>query len=487
MSRTEFCCRNGGSNLNAGTRTGNSTVPGTAADFTYASGTWVSATGVFTVAAGNPLSDGVAVGDFASVYADGASVTTLVGRVTARDATTITVSTTAKSGTTTDGTSTRTLKIGGAWQGPNAASGFPMSFVTNALVDAAGSLPRVNYCSDQTMGITANISTVNADTVHQGFTTAYGDLGKAILDGGTTGASYNLIGTTVGANADMIDFNCRNNGATGSSGGVFWNGTGQVIRCVFHDFRGSGLQSNAATTVKQCESYACNQSNTASLGGFNFAGQGACVTECIAHDNTGSNTNGFYINGAGITAINCIADTNGARGFQVDAAGDAARIFNCDAYANVSDGLRSNDSGNSNIFIENCNFTKNGGYGINFAGAGKVGGTIQSCGFGAGTEANTSGSIGGTHYCQESGTVNYATDATPYNAPTAGDFRIVLAAAKGAGHGTYTQTAASYTGTVAYPDIGAVQHQDAGGGGTVAGQVCQGVHLRNIGRRPSRL
>src|SRR4051812_30524080 len=121
MAFTEFACRSGGSNLNAGTRTGSSTVPGTSADFTYASGTWVSATGVFTVASGNPSSDGVAVGDFASVYADGASVTTLVGRVTARTTTTITVSTSALSGTTTDGTSNRTLKIGGAWKGPNAA------------------------------------------------------------------------------------------------------------------------------------------------------------------------------------------------------------------------------------------------------------------------------------------------------------------------------------------------------------------------------
>ena len=137
MAFTEFCCRSGGSNLNAGTRTGNSTEPGTSADFTYASGSWVSSTGVFTVASGNPSTDGVAVGDFASVYADGASVTTLVGRVTAVSSTTVTVSTTAKTGTTTDGTSNRTLRIGGAWQGPNGASGFPLNFLTNACTNSS--------------------------------------------------------------------------------------------------------------------------------------------------------------------------------------------------------------------------------------------------------------------------------------------------------------------------------------------------------------
>src|SRR5439155_4988747 len=111
-----LCCRSGGSNLNAGTRTGNTTVPGTSANLTYASGTWVQSTGVFTVASGNPVNDGVAAGDFASVYPDAATVTPFVGRVTTRDATTITVSLTAKMGTApVDGTTNTTLKIGGAW------------------------------------------------------------------------------------------------------------------------------------------------------------------------------------------------------------------------------------------------------------------------------------------------------------------------------------------------------------------------------------
>lgn len=464
MAFTEFCCRSGGSNLNAGTRTGNSTEPGTSANFTYASGTWVSATGVFTPASGNPSTDGVAVGDFASVYADGASVTTLVGRVTAVSSTTITVSTTAKTGTTTDGTSNRTLRIGGAWQGPNGSSGFPMNFVTNVLANSSGDLPRINYKSDQTMSITANISTVNADTTHQGYTTSYSDLGKAILRGPTTGAAFNLIGTTVGANASLIDFDCGQNGATGSSGGVFWNGTGQVVRCVFHDFRGSGLQSNNTTFVKQCEAYSCNQSNTASIGGFNLAGSGASIQECISHDNTGSNNNGYYLNAAGITAIQCIADTNGNDGFVIDTAGNSAKITNCDAYNNGRDGIRLNLSANGNTWIENTNLIDNAGWGINFAGAGKVQGHLETNGFGSGTAANGSGTVGGSFYGIVQGTVTYAADVTPYNAPSTGDFRIALAAAKGTGHGTYTQTAASYAGTVGYPDIGAAQHAASGGG-----------------------
>ena len=474
MAFTEFCCRSGGSNLNAGTRTGNSTVPGTAADLTYASGNWVAATGVFTVAAGDPVADGVAAGDFASVYADGSTVTGFVGRVTARTTTTITVSLTAKSGTApTDGTGTRTLKIGGAWLGPNAASGFPMNFVTNTLTNSSGNLPRINYKNDATYSITANITGVGADTWHQGFTTAYADLGKAILDGGTSGASYNLIGTTVGAQAVLADWECRNNGATGSSGGVFWNSTaGMVLRCVFHDFRGGGLQINNGSRIVECEAYACNQSNSSNIGGFQLGGAGNTCHRCISHDNTGNNSSGFYTAANQTDFVDCIADTNGSYGFNI--AASQCALVRCDAYNNGGSGIYHNAGTNQNIFIENCNLTKNGAWGILVSGAGKVSGSIQNCGFGAGTEANTSGTISGDAYMDTVGTVTYASNASPYNAPSTGDFRITLDAAKGAGRGTYTQTAASYTGTVAYPDIGAAQHQDSGGGGGI--QIARGMH-----------
>jgi hypothetical protein len=466
MAFTEFACRSGGSNLNAGTRTGNSTEPGTSASFTYASGSWVSATGVFTVASGDPVADGVAIGDFASVYADGASVTTLVGRVTARTTTTITVSTTAKSGTTTDGTSNRTLKIGGAWQGPNGSSGFPMNFVTNALTNSGGDLPRVNYKNAATYNITANIGTVNADTRHQGYTSSYGDFGRAVLDGGTTGASYNLIGTTVGANAVLADFECCNNGATGTSGGVFWNSTGMVLRCVFHNFRGSGLQSNNGTRVIECEAYACNASNTSGVGGFTFGGAGCTVERCISHDNNaGSNAVGFVTASGQCDFVKCIADSNGSHGFQILASQCA--IEECDAYNNTGSGIFINAGTNLNTHIENCNLTKNGAWGILISGAGKVSGSIYNCGFGAGTEANTSGQISGNGYMETAGSVTYPSNSSPYNAPTTGDFTITLTEAKGAGRGTFLQTQAGYSGTTGHQDIGAAQHADGGGGSTL--------------------
>jgi len=93
MAYTEFYCdASAGSNLNGGSPIG-SPYP-----LTYTNGNWNSGTGVFTVASGNPSTDGVQAGDFAAVYLDGASAPTgYVGRVTGVTSTTITVSTSARS------------------------------------------------------------------------------------------------------------------------------------------------------------------------------------------------------------------------------------------------------------------------------------------------------------------------------------------------------------------------------------------------------
>lgn len=461
MAFTEFACRSGGSNLNAGTRIGNSTVPGVTSDLTYASGSWVSSTGVFTPASGDPIANGVAVGDFASVYADAATVTTLVGRVTARTTTTITVSTTAKSGTTTDGSLTRTLKIGGAWLGPNGASGFPMNFVTSACTNSGADSPRINYKNDATYSITANISSITGVS-HFGFSSVYADRSRAILDGGTTGASYSLIGPT-GGNI-IADFIFQNNGATGTTAGAFLNTFVAVLRCVANSFRGNGFQSNGTVIYSECEAYGCNQSNTGGTAGWVLNGP-AMLTNCIAHDNTGSNASGFICAQGGYI-VNCISESNGADGIRTSA---MTRLINCDLYNNGGDGIEITSG--VGVIIENCNFIKNTGASIRGFGVTTFG-QISNCGYGAGTQANGLGNttIGSM---EETGAVTYGSNLTPWVDPANGDFRISLAAAKGTGRGAYTQTAASYAGTVGYPDIGSAQHIDSGGGGI---NVAHGMH-----------
>jgi hypothetical protein len=102
----------------------------------------------------------------------------------------------------------------------------------------------------------------------------------------------------------------------------------------------------------------------------------------------------------------------------------------------------------------NCNFVKNGGWGVNGSAVNTL---LVNCGFGSGTQANASGT---STQAIEQNSVTYASGATPWNDPANGDFRIVAAAARAAGVGTFTQTQASYSGTVGYPDIGAAQHKE---------------------------
>ena len=92
----------------------------------------------------------------------------------------------------------------------------------------------------------------------------------------------------------------------------------------------------------------------------------------------------------------------------------------------------------------------------------------MNCGFGAGTSANTSGTTTTTAQVafDITGSVTYASNAIPWVDAPNGDFRITLTTAKGAGRGVFTQTQSSYTGAIGYPDIGAGQHLESGGGGT---------------------
>lgn len=457
MAFTEFCVRNGGSNLNAGTRTGNSTEPGTSADFTYASGTWVSSTGVFTVASGNPSTDGVAVGDFASVYSDGATVTTLVGRVTAVSSTTITVSTTAKSGTTTDGTSNRTLKIGGAWAGPSGSVKFPFSFITSSLTDSSSNSPRVNLKNTVTYSITGALGPGTSQVWWEGYGSTYGDGSRATIDGGSSGSSYYLYDASSGGGTVLKNLIWKNNGASGSMGLVGLYSGSLAIGCVFSNSRGEGLFLSSSHAI-ECEVYSCGAANVTG-GGIYVAGAGT-LTRCIVSGCTGSNISGVYLttsNGARLS--NCVLTGCGAGVNVASGSNGAVVIDSCDIYNSTADGIKAATSTMLLLDISSCNFVKNGAYGINLSG-GKRFGRITKCGFGTGSQANSSGNTNALDNAAESGSVSYASGVTPWQDPANGDFRVALTAAKNSGNGTFTQSQSGQSGTVGYPDIGAAQHYE---------------------------
>ncbi len=467
---TEYYCQSGGNNVNAGSTNNNT------AAYTTTNGNWNGSTG-FDPTDGSTPASSISVGDHVSIYLDGATIAVAIYRVTAVAAGAnghITVVNQMGSNPTSGATG-RSLKAGGAWQGPNGASGFPFTLSglgngTNASTDQV----RVNLKNDQTYSLTASITYVTSGSAlfTQGYTTTVGDGGRATFDVGANAASV-LSGTGVTNNA-FVDLTFSSSFATGSLSLVIDTANGLFIRCVFTGCRGSGWRNNggggAFPKLIECEAYGNNTSNTAGEAGFKSASSRTVMFRCISHDNTGSNTAGFTI-GTSTTLNNCISESNGGRGIDIIAGGTSVTVNNCDIYNNGSDGIAIS-TGLASVWIENCNLVKNGGAGI-LAGASSAHsyGFIYNCGYGSGSMANTNADTLGSF--QQSGTVTYASGATPWVDPANGDFRVSLPAANFAGRGAFLQTAPSYAGTVGYPDIGSAQSK-TGPSGTFSKEVSAG-------------
>ena len=476
MAWTEFYCQSGGSNLNAGSTTNNT------ATFTYASGSWVSTTRVFTVASGNPLTDGVAVGDFASVYADGSTATGFVARVTARDATTITLSTTVDGGSApSNGTNTRTLKIGGAWLGPTGTSAGPFAVFATELQNVSGHLPRFNLKNDADYAYTSGPSLSGGPYRVQGYTSSPGDGGRATLTRGTTGTTVTL--SAAGSGMELIDLNFDTNGTTSANAALSISGTEFILRnIVFSNHRGFGLTiSGDHCVITDCEWVNCNTSNAATTGGIGQAGVGNLFLRCVMHDNVTANSSGMRVTASSSSAIfmHCIFYNNGLYGASLIQTTGTYSFINCDFFANTSDGVNHNAGSPTACYFENCNFIDNGGWGLNAAGAGAVITYMRNCAFGTGTMANASVKYTGMKVTNAEGEVDYATDTHPWADPTNGDFSITLEAAKnkqytffqtqGGPVDPYTPGAGIDSPTKSFSDIGAGQaecEECVGGGGT---------------------
>lgn len=471
MAFTEFCCRSGGSNLNAGTLTGNGTIPGTSPSFTYA-GTF--STNTFTVSAGNPLTDGVAAGQF--VHCNNGAALGRIARITSVTSTTIVLSTAATVGS---GTGATVANVGGAWQGPNGANPHPFnsSAMSNALTNAAGDTPRVNLKNDQTYTISAGLGGITRMR-YQGFTTAYGDDGKAVISGPTTGASFSLVSTAASA-LWFVDLIFEKNGDSGSAVGLSMTGSGGTYdRCVFRHFFRSGVSvSSGVHTFRECEFFDCNQNNAnTGHGGLQVTTATVRMIRCISHSNTGNATYGIYIsNPVDVDICQTIVANNGLDGIYIigNASTQRVDLDHCTIDANDRDGIRIDNSAVLPLTIENSLFTRNAGYGINGTVTSSRVGDVINCAFGTGTWGNSSGQHTGLTGMDERGTITLASNTTPYQDADNGDFRLVLSTVKNTGRGSFLQTASSWSGTVSYPDVGAVQHQDSGGGGMA---VSQGLH-----------
>ena len=461
MAWYNITCRSGGSNMNPGASDGTGEEP-TAARLTNTNGGWDSGTGVFTCS-GSPDLSGLVVGWLATVALDADTTPTSnqfsQGRIASFDNTAKTVTLTGLvllgTGAAT-GASGRTLRVGGACLGPTGAGvSYPINFATGK----GGTDPiRINLKNDATYSVTAGVTTSggNNSIRIQGYTSTFGDGGKFVLDGGTSGASYTLL-TVSGNNTELYDAEIRNNGATGNALALSVTGAlCDLFRVTVHDVRGSGVSIGSFRTMwTECLTYSCGQANASGAGGWSLSGTAPHMfVRCVARDNTLSNNNGWNLNNSIPTLLrDCIADSNGARGFNFITNVGIRVLTGCDAYGNVGDGFGDvHTSGNKQVFLTDCNFVANGGYGINLAGGtSTANGRFENCGFGSGTAANTSGATNSLGDTRVDGSVTYDSGQTPWNDPANGDFTVTLAAAKGRGTGL------NFSPTVSYPDRAAAQ------------------------------
>ena len=226
--------------------------------------------------------------------------------------------------------------------------------------------------------------------------------------------------------------------------------------------RGFGFSSANGNLYVECEAYTCNQSNTANTGGFNVAVGGCTYIRCVSHDNVGTNSSGWVEAGSSVTNAyeRCIADTNGQYGWLLRSE-IAIRLINCDAYNNVSDGVRIDVAGANiyNAYLCNCNFISNGGLGINNVDTTSRITIVQTCGF----FGNTSGQTTGPADMIVNNSITLA--ASPYADPADGDFSVIAGDAIDDARGVFTMGGSYTKTTTSYHGLGAAQAKTGPFGG----------------------
>lgn len=470
MSITEFYMQSTGSNLNAGSTNSD------AASLTYASGNWVQSTGVFTVASGNPQSDGVQVGQWASVYANGSTNTGFVGQVTAVDSTTITVSLTTTIGTTvpTDGTGNRTLKIGGAWASFDGLTTTGSALQTSTTVTFAWRLniKAATYSgsgNSRSFGVGGGLS---APVILRGYTSTPGDIDGHQIADLVAGTDYPLFSDTFGGRF------------------TFQKTALQLINLAFLT---SGVNNITLTLGGSCSKAisvkAENTNSGSSASALSLSGGGNVLDRCwfkapttatrVVNITAAAVLVGCYIEGGTVCAdfsspanhskILCCLFTGPAND-AIALASVSGVIHGCTIYSCGRDGIRfSGTMSSPGLLIANCILDSCTGIGIN-----------NSPGSNAELFLRTN-NLFHANGTDESGFTDslafwaVADSGSPFTNAGAGDFTPVDSS-NAIGNGS----PGLFLGTslTSYLDIGAVQRQGGGGGGSGAHSVLRSSLIR---------
>ena len=455
MLFTNFYCTAAGSNLNAGSTLDDAAI------FTGANGAWDGTT--FTLANTASLA-GVAIGMYASICLDAATEAVFVVQITGVDNGAHTITTgTVKAGTApANGANGRTIKVGGAWLGPNAASAFPTTLVTSVLAADTTHPVRVFMKTCTTSAAYSSSAYVR----YEGYTTTPGDGGMAVLSSSAAGTS---ILASTGARVSFVNIELRSTAVNGSTTAVasFATGAGVLLRNFAVSGAtgtGVGLTSTQPLTIEGFESY--NNGGHGVVLNEGSTTYGTVLKKFIIHDNGADGIN--LAANSNPSIVEGILDRNALAGLRtVLGANKTLRISHVDFFnnglnpvtpASPDSGIVLAEGGTATIDIADCRFVTNANYGISRTSttvASNI--SVRNCGFFGNGVAETTGLCG-----EASGNVSYASNpfagAGTGASPRGGDFTPILSADLVADNWILPQSASYYSSATPSKRVrGAVQ------------------------------
>lgn len=335
----------GSADINAGNTIG-------AAQATTTNGNWNAATGVFIAASGTPFASTV-VGDYASVYIDGATIAVFVGKVTTVTSNvniTIDIATIKYGTAPTTSATARSCTINGSWNTEQ-----PLTTVGLGAVTIPQST-KINIKGNLTTAATRSLVMIGTTTTpiwYSGYNTTPGD-----LDNDTTNSLAKpiwTIGATFALNTNAAYSIFSSLSVIGNRSAVVWNQTATpaiIIRC-----RAENISANAAAVAMVCNGagakylynwYKCPATATAVT---TFGTSNTISIGCVA---TGG-INSYSLGASTLTFTNCVSINAAGAGFLASTA--QLQIFNCTVYGAATDGIKWTGTPSISSCIIGCLFS----------------------------------------------------------------------------------------------------------------------------------
>lgn len=335
----------------------------------------------------------------------------------------------------------QTGKVGGALASPGYCAGQAVT-CNNVWIKSGTYVQLTNTINVATGPVQSPGGTAGFPFRWEGYGSTRGDKGTSplIITLGFRPASGAYWDTVTPTTQYVIFDNIAMQTANTPDIGFYLYNNCSGVRCKV-DSGGCGFKASGSnTSLTFCQA-------TGLIGGdAGFDITGPCLLfDCVSDTGSGD---GFIMRAGGNTLAHCISQGNAGAG--INANGFGVSLLHCDLYNNTGDGVSGLQAAGSAL---NCIASANGGYGFTSSAANAT--------FLLGNCATYSNTSGATHNLTNT-TGMVTLPASPYTAAGT-NFGLNNTAGGGAAcrAAGLPATFPGLASTLAYPDIGAAQHQDS--------------------------